>query len=115
MNIDPIKMAEASERLGIVGVLVLILCIAIPAAAWGIRFLYKEKAVAERLRREHAEECAEDRVTSAEAVGELKVEIAKLDTRLEVQDVNIKQQKEDFIAMHLAALDKVGRVDSRHS
>lgn len=115
MKIDPIKVAEASEKLGIVGVLVLLLCLFLPAAIWGIRFLYREKSLAEKLRAEQAEECANDRLKAVEAIGDLKVEVAKLDTRLEVQNEDIRQQKEEFRDMHLAALERVAGIDNRPS
>ncbi len=100
MSIDPLEMAQASEKLGVIGILVLFLVLAI----WAIRFLYKEK-----------EACAIDRLENTAAIGELKGDVKSLNVQLEAQEQSMKDHRADMEKLHNSALAIVAGRDSRPS
>lgn len=102
MTVDPLEVAEASEKLGIVGVLVLIILLVVPAGIWVIRFLYKEK-----------EACAKDRLENTAAIGELKGDVRSLNVQLEAQEKAMEDHRTDMEKLHNSALAIVAGRDSR--
>lgn len=91
---DAIAYAEGVERLGIVGVLALIIFIT-GLISW---HLYREKREADQHRLENVQQ-----------IGELKGQVNAVEARLEVEQNTREQHKHEVESLHRSMLEIVAR------